>query len=111
MQTMLAEPTAITAAEPTRESADEGYKQLALAALRLAVEDAKGTGQAARSARAWLACDGLYWFELAGVGVQPAAFRAWLRELPPLAKPPAWRAVLVDLLLWEVMAYGCYRPD
>lgn len=82
------------------------YKQLALEALRVAIEDAKGTGERARAARVWLARDALTWFELAGVGVQPGKFRAWLAGLPQLASPPAWRGTLISLLFWECKAYG-----
>ena len=100
-----------TAAAVDPDKLRDGYKRLALAALQLAVEDAKGTGERARAARAWLARDALAWFELVELGVQPAAFAAWLQGLPPLAKPPAWRGTLVSLLFWELKAYGYVNPD
>ena len=87
-----------------------GYKRLALEVLQQAVREAKGRGERARAARVWLARDGLTWFEMTEVGVQPGAFTAWLESLPPLRPAPAWRGALIGLLHWEIKAYG-YRDS
>jgi hypothetical protein len=87
-----------------------GYRRLAIEALAQAARDAKGRGERARAARCWLARDGLTWFEMTEVGVQPGAFTAWLESLPPLRPAPAWRGALIGLLHWEIKAYG-YRDS
>ena len=84
----------------------EGYRRLAFEVLQQAVRDAHSRGETARAARAWLARDGLQWFEMAGIGVQPGQFRAWLAALPTMKAPPLWRTSVISLFCEVIKSYG-----
>jgi hypothetical protein len=65
-------------ADTNQEGITYGYKALTLAIFHQALLDARQPGALGEDARQWLADSGLEWLSLAGVGVQPGKYRAWL---------------------------------